>query len=126
MSELKLKSSPGFKSERAFREALEKYFSSVAEQREGGEGTVFRTAPSLPGLRVALGLTGEEWAECERRFPKTAALAKNVIEAYLEDELIKRKTGVTGIMFSLQSNFGWKEKRDPKAPEDMEVTIRVV
>lgn len=54
------------------------------------------------------------------------SLIRNVIESYLEDELIKRKTGVTGIMFSLQSNFGWKEKRDAKTAEDMEVTIKVV
>lgn len=125
MGGIKLKGSPGFKSEKAFREALEEYFSSAA-LKEGGEEPALRFAPSLSALRVFLGLTREEWSECEKRFPKTASLAKNVIEAYLEDELVRRKTGVTGVMFSLQSNFGWKEKRDVKAPEDMEVTIKVI
>lgn len=116
----KLKKSHDFGSEAAFRRAAEEYFSSLVTD----EG--FSSPPSLSALKVSLGLTERYWEECEKRYPETVSLIRNVIESYLEDELIKRKTGVTGIMFSLQSNFGWKEKRDAKTAEDMEVTIKVV
>ena len=106
----KLKRSHGFGSETAFRRAAEEYFSSVSTE----EG--FSSPPTLSALKVSLGLTERDWEECEKRYPETVSLVRNVIESYLEDELIKRKTGVTGIMFSLQSNFGWKENATPKRP----------
>lgn len=116
----RLKKSRGFGSEKAFRSAAEAYFASIVTE----EG--FKSPPSLSSLKVSLGLTEGDWEQCEKLYPETTSLIKNVIEAYLEGELIKRKTGVTGIVFSLQSNFGWKEKREAKTAEDMEVTIKVV
>lgn len=122
MGEKVLSGAAKFKTEKQFVNAANGYFGSISSS-DGAKG--FEKAPTISGLAVYLGLSLEEWETLKKRYPKATGRAMAVIEAYLEEELVARKTGVTGIMFSLQSNFGWKEKKTEQN-EGMEVTIEIV
>ena len=34
------------------------------------------------------------------------------MEAYLEEQLLTREKNVQGLIFNLQNNYGWREKRE--------------
>lgn len=112
-----------FKSERAFKSAVDGYFDALKKRAEPDEPFSF---PSLGGLLVHLKITKTDWEELSELYPKTAARAKTVLEAYLEQELIRRKSGVSGIIFNLQSVYGWRDRKDGLTPEPMEVVVKVV
>ncbi len=110
------------------RAALERYFESIcrtvdAEDRHGepltnDRGEVIRRVqyvvpPSVSGLCLSLGIGKGEWreyldAEKHPLHAKEAELAAERIEAYLEGELVTRGTGVQGLIFNLQNNYGYR------------------
>ncbi len=116
------------------RAALERYFESIcrtvdAEDRNGepltnDRGEVIRRVqyvvpPSVSGLCLSLGIGKSEWreyldAEKHPLHAKEAELAAERIEAYLEGELVTRGTGVQGLIFNLQNNYGYRRGGDAK------------
>ncbi len=116
------------------RAALERYFESIcrtvdAEDRNGepltnDRGEVIRRVqyvvpPSVSGLCLSLGIGRSEWreyldAEKHPLHAKEAELAAERIEAYLEGELVTRGTGVQGLIFNLQNNYGYRRGGDTK------------
>lgn len=115
--------SRAFSDEQEFKAAVGEYFEKT-KIREG-EDVPF-SFPTLGGLLVHLGVTKDGFNALASKYPETAAYAMTVLEAYLEQELVRRKSGVTGIIFNLQSNFGWSDKYKPRTSEPLEVTVKVV
>lgn len=115
--------SRAFSDEQEFKAAVGEYFDKM--QSREGEDELF-SFPTLGGLLVHLGVTKEGFNALSVKYPETAAYAMTVLEAYLEQELVRRKSGVTGIIFNLQSNFGWSDKYKSRTSEPVEVTVKVV
>lgn len=69
--------------------------------------------PSVLGLCAHLDICRDTLCEYEKDeiFSDTIKRAKARIEQYLEGQLY-RKDQVTGIIFNLKNNFGWKDKQD--------------
>ena len=75
------------------------------------------TPPSISDLCLHLGITRETWrVYCDPvvhpEFSDTTTRARARIEAYLERELLTREKSVQGVIFNLQNNYGWKEKKE--------------
>lgn len=70
--------------------------------------------PSIGGLCLFLGISKQTWSEyCGiEEFIEPTTRARARVEAYLEEQLTTREKNVQGIVFNLQHNYGWKEKRD--------------
>jgi hypothetical protein len=89
-------------------------FKRVPRLNNAGE-QVFNTEhferPSVLGLCAHIGITRETLLQYEAKpeFSDTIKRAKSRIEQYLEEQLY-RKDQVTGIIFNLKNNFGWKDK----------------
>jgi len=71
--------------------------------------------PTVGGLCEFLGIHRSTWAEyCDRdlhpEFSDTTTRARGRLRAYLEQQLLTRKD-VKGIIFDLQNNHGYAEKR---------------
>ncbi len=130
-----------YKSEKELLKATESYFNSIGRTKEMrdekgevvfndlGEAVLLReyfVPPSVTGLCLYLGIDRSTWNNYEEIYPEATKSAMIVFESYLEEELIKRKNGVTGIIFNLQNNYGWKEKRDNAQSDCLDVVIKVV
>lgn len=78
----------------------------------------FVVPPTVGGLCEALGIHRSTWADyCDRdkhpELAETTAWAREVIQHYLESELLGRDgRNLKGVIFSLQNNFGYSEKRE--------------
>lgn len=72
----------------------------------------FIEPPTIGGLCRFLGIHRSTWAEyCDKEeFSDTTTRAGGRIRAYLEQQLLTRKD-VKGIIFDLQNNHGYSEKR---------------
>ena len=84
----------------------------------GEEATVeeFIVPPTVGELCRALGIHRSTWAEyCDPdkhpEFSDTTMRARGRLRAYLEQQLLQRKD-VKGIIFDLQNNHGYTEKRE--------------
>jgi len=68
--------------------------------------------PSISGLAYTLGMTTETFRTygLEDKFSATVKRAKQRVEMSLEQRLAG--TAVTGSIFSLKNNFGWKDKTE--------------
>lgn len=70
--------------------------------------------PSLGGLCLHLGISRATWG----RYASTAGYsdvcdeAKLRVEEYLERQLIQTPKAARGIIFNLQANFDWRERRE--------------
>lgn len=81
--------------------------------------------PTILGMCRFLGIHRETLLNYEKEnkdFFDTIKGAKGRIEEYLENGLY-RKDQVTGIIFNLKNNFGWKDKQDIEHSGDMGVRI---
>lgn len=72
--------------------------------------------PTVGGLCEYLGIHRSTWADwCDStRFPEfsdTTSRARGRMRAWLEEQLLTRKD-VKGIVFDLQNNYGYSEKRE--------------
>ncbi len=71
--------------------------------------------PTVGGLCRFLGIHRSTWAEyCDREehpeFSDTTTYAQGRMRGYLEQQLLTRKD-VKGVIFDLQNNYGYSEKR---------------
>lgn len=77
--------------------------------------------PTVGGLCLFLGIHRSTWAEyCDSQlypeFSDTTRRARGRMRAYLEQQLLVRKD-VKGIIFDLQNNYGYSEKRQVELGE---------
>ena len=80
--------------------------------------TEYVVPPSVSGLCLHLGIERSTWQNYRTEFPEITEEARARIEAYLEGELLTRKKSVQGIIFNLQNNYGWREKREVELGEE--------
>lgn len=91
--------------------------------------TVYTSPPTVTGLCLALGIsrgTWENYADSETYpgYADVVTAARLRLEAYLEEELLSREKGVQGIIFNLQNNYGWREKREVELGEATRRAVR--
>lgn len=81
--------------------------------------------PTITALCRFLGISRETWRkymEDDGELGTAARGAKEQIEEYLETQLYREKQ-VQGIMFNLQHNYGWKERRDLETRQEISVVM---
>lgn len=120
-----------------FRVAVERYFDSITSvvdvKDENGKlilnrlgepirHTIYFVPPSVSGICVALEIdrsTFDNYANDENHpeYGKVINWAKQLIRAYLEEELLTRRKGIQGVIFNLQNNFDWRDKREVELGE---------
>ena len=114
------------------QKAVDGYFASISRTvtaldedknplyNDAGEAikiTQYVRPPSVSGLCLCLGIDRSTWQNYgdARLHPELAgvvAQAKMRMEAYLEEQLLTREKNVQGLIFNLQNNYGWREKRE--------------
>lgn len=77
--------------------------------------------PTVGGLCAYLGIHRSTWADyCDQKlypeFSDTTTRARGCLRAWLEEQLLTRKD-VKGIIFDLQNNHGYSEKRQVELGE---------
>lgn len=79
----------------------------------------FITPPSITGLCLQLGITRRTWSNYGRddKLGRIVERARARIELYLEEQLMTRTKGVTGVIFNLQANFGWRQRQEVELGE---------
>ncbi len=89
--------------------AVDHYFAVDAHVDQGGEKQYL---PTMSGLGISLGVdrrTIVNYSKNEQYFP-TIKAARAKVEAFLEQRLYGNT--VTGVIFNLKNNFGWKDKSE--------------
>lgn len=90
----------------------ETVLNSLGEEAKREE---YITPPTVGGLCLFLGIhrsTWNDWCDAER-FPEltdTTTYARGRMQAWLEEQSLTRKD-VKGIIFNLQNNYGYSEKK---------------
>ena len=80
--------------------------------------TAYLLPPTVGGLCTFLGVTRETWSQWqdENRFPEfadTIRLAQGRMRAWNEQELLTREgKDVRGIIFNLQNNYGYSDRKE--------------
>ncbi len=66
---------------------------------------------TVSGLAFAVGMTRDQLIKYQERpeFMDTIKYAKQRVAVYVEEQLYRKSGSVTGIIFSLKNNFGWKD-----------------
>lgn len=90
--------------------------------------TRYAVAPTRQGICLALGISKDTWenyrdamqADTYPGFADVCARAELRIEAYLAEEVTQRRGNVNGIVFNLQNNYGWREKKDITVHDSVE------
>lgn len=87
--------------------------------------TDFIEHPSVLELARYLGTTRKTLIEYENNpeYSNTIKRAKERIESYLENQLYRRDQ-VTGIIFNLKNNFGWKDKQEIEQTGEQSINIK--
>lgn len=119
-------------SDKAFAHAVRQYFDGISCTEaacrpdgtkilsDAGEPvllTSYLTPPGITALCLALGIDRTTWHNYAAQEGKkdTCEWARQKIEAFLEHELVTRKKGsLRGVQFSLEHNYGWRERLDVK------------
>lgn len=132
-----------FKSAKALGEAIEHYFASISytapmTSKDGDIVTndlgmpvkvrKFAVAPTVCGMCLELGIDRRTWLRyCDPaqypEYQEVTGKAKAVLEGWLERELVERSGNVRGLVFSLQNNFNWKERKETEIGEETRKTI---
>ena len=117
---------------KSLQKAVDGYFASISRKvrvvDDDGEAvyndvgdsiwvTEYIRPPTVSGLCLHLGVDRSTWQNYAdpRLHPELAeitAYAKVRMETYLEEQLLTREKNVQGLIFNLQNNYGWKEKRE--------------
>lgn len=116
---------------KTLKDAIEHYFSSISRTAEAmcGSEPVFNDfgdtikytqyiiPPSVSALCLFLGIDRSTWENyCDSslhpEFEDVTSFAKMKMEEYLERELNTREKNVQGIIFNLQNNYGWRDKKE--------------
>jgi hypothetical protein len=113
-----------FKSPEALQELIDKYFNTCLSRRllqAGGEVSedsekaldfTEDAYPTITGLCLSLDTTRDILIDYSERdaFTNTIKKAKARVEAFNEQRLFGNN--VTGVIFNLKNNFGWKDKTE--------------
>ena len=116
--------------DKAFERAVKGWFASISRTKQAQEPdgtavlsdagepiflTEYITPPGIAALCLALGIDRTTWHNYAAQDGKkeTCEWARQKIEAYLEWELVTRRKGsLRGVTFSLEHNYGWRERLD--------------
>ena len=128
-----------YKTAAALRKAVASYFNSISRTvtpanpdgtpmlNDDGEPIKIRRfvkPPSLASMCVHLGIVNQTWQnysdhDLHPEFAEVTAQAKQMIEAYLSEEVTDAdRRNVNGIMFTLTNNYGWKNKSEVEVGEE--------
>jgi hypothetical protein len=82
--------------------------------------------PSIIGLCRHIGICKDTWNEYSNKkgFSDPIKRAKERIEQYLEEQLY-RKEQVTGVIFNLKNNYGWKDKQEIESNNTNDNTVHI-
>jgi hypothetical protein len=80
----------------------------------------YAVAPTRQGICLALKISKDTWenyrdpaqSETYPGFAEVCEAAELRIETYLAEQVVERHGNVNGIVFNLQNNYGWREKKD--------------
>ena len=99
-----------FKNVKELQDAIDGYFLSCEDPEKPG---VFIRPLTITSLAVYLDTSRETLLNYETKdeFFGTIKKAKEKIHAWTEEQLY-RNTQVTGVIFNLKNNYGWKEKTE--------------
>lgn len=103
---------------KGLEKAVEEYFSSISRDADSEAWAVeYKRPPTVSGLCLYLGIDRSTWQnyadrELHPEFQEITAYARMRMEAYLEEQLLTREKNVQGLIFNLQNNYGWREKRE--------------
>lgn len=117
---------------KGLEKAIEGYFASISRTvqardeakqplyNDGGEPirvVEYIKPPTVGGLCLYLGIDRNTWQnyadpKLHPELAEVTAYAKMRMEAYLEEQLLTREKNVQGLIFNLQNNYGWREKRE--------------
>ena len=117
---------------KGLEKAVEGYFASISRKvqvlDEDGEAVCndagesiwvmeYVRPPTVSGLCLYLGIDRSTWQNYADRalhpeLQEITAYAKLRLETYLEEQLLTREKNVQGLIFNLQNNYGWREKRE--------------
>ncbi len=100
---------PKYKTPEEMQTVIDEYFAKDAFVEIGGE-KYFR--PAISGIALALGMSRQALLDYEKKgeFLDTIRTAKLRVEHALEQNL--HGGAVTGSIFNLKTNFGWKDNPD--------------
>ncbi len=102
---------------------IEAYFQAVTFQHPETGITICR--PTMSGLAYALEMSRQSLINYgnKEEFFDTIKRARDKVEVALEDNLYNNS--VTGTIFNLKNNFGWKDKTelDQKVTGDLEIGV---
>ena len=93
---------PKYKTPEEMQEVIDNYFESLSDEEK----------PTISGLAYMLHMSTEALRNYEQKdeFLVTVKEAKQRVEMALEQHLFG--TAVTGAIFNLKNNFGWKDKSE--------------
>jgi hypothetical protein len=103
---------PKYKNKEEVEAIIKKYFSKEGNAYiDMGDGAKMY-APTISGLAYELDLTRQGLLEYSNKdeFSDTIKKAKQKVEIALEQKL--QGQAVTGTIFNLKNNFGWKDKTE--------------
>ena len=118
--------------------AVEEYFDSISFSavarlpdgteiaNDAGQPVVLRrwaAPPTVGGLCLYLGIDRRTWCNyCDaRQHPELREItgrARLIMETWLESELCTRDKNVQGLIFSLQNNYGWRQRQEVDIGEE--------
>lgn len=135
-----------YKSKKALSAEIERYFRSISHTEavknalgqvvfnDDGElmtYTHYDRPPSVLGLCLFLGIDRRTWENyCDEKlhpeFKNITSHTRARLEAYLEEQLLTREKGIQGIIFNLQNNYGWKDKKEVELGEETRQALPAV
>lgn len=112
---------PKFDTPEIMQKAVDEYFETDA-YIDMGDVKMF--APTVEGLAYSLGLSRQGLLEYSEKseFSDTVKRAKQRIAIALEQRLYGQS--VTGAIFNLKNNFGWKDKSEQEVSGGVTIEIK--
>ena len=110
-----------YKTPEEMQTVINKYFETDAWIEEG-EKKEFR--PTISGLAYALDFTTQSLRnyEFKEEYFSTVKRAKQIVEQALESRLYGNN--VTGLIFNLKCNFGWKDNQETDKTSEVDALIK--
>ncbi len=102
-----------YKTARQFRKKCDEYFKRCTHKATGEPLPPEKCRPyTLSGLCVHLGITRDTFARYAKqdKFSDTIKAVRLRVENYAEECLFDKNQNVTGVIFNLKNNFGWRDK----------------
>ena len=102
---------------------IDAYFHDCIYDKDGNKRETQKHL-TISGLAIALDVDRKTITNYESReeyFP-TIKRAKTIIENYMEEKLFGNN--VTGVIFNLKNNFGWKDKKEHELSSDPDKPLK--